>query len=108
MGKVHKKGALTNYVLITGFKKEFEKVDKVCTIYIEAESVQDFITTLSRVTGELERISASIQEDTITILTSIDPQVFKMIDCKLFVHYLDRDLYLRESDQGKRINITLI
>lgn len=48
MGKIIKKGALTNFVLVTIFEHEYESVEEVAVIYIKYDNLIDFIEQLKK------------------------------------------------------------
>lgn len=91
MYKIHKKGALTNFVLVTNSKSEYELVNNIAVIYIEADTIKDFVEGLQKVLLQIEQINHLINEESITIVTTMDPYIFKLLECSSHIFYLSQE-----------------
>lgn len=102
MGKIIKKGALTNFVLVTIFEHEYESIEEIAVIYIKYDNLIDFIDQLKKVIYELENISHNLKEDSITILTTMDTYIFKLLECTIDIYQLDEEkLEIKEENKIK-------
>lgn len=91
MYKIHKKGALTNFLLITNSKSEYELVNDISVIYIEADTIRDLVEGLREVLLQIEQINHLINEESITIVTTMDTYIFKLLECSSHIFHLSKE-----------------